>query len=133
MDEQLSNHELTKIGDILENRSSDYISRDVTYNVNNVDKEILNNVSNVNTSKVGIKELLEELVDKPEALAKEIAENLGDTKNLNFHLRVVKTNNPAILFEAVAIALDAVRDGRVLRSNIARYYVGILKRKGIYW
>lgn len=136
MDEQLSNHELTQIGDILKDRFNNNVINDnngITYNVNNVDKEILNNVSNVNTSKVGIKELVEELVDKPEALAKEIANKLGDTKNLNFHLRVVKANEPAILFESLAIALAAVRDGKVFKSKVAAYYVGVLKRKGVHW
>ena len=126
MDNGLSKVAMVSIQKILEEKKT-------LTNVNNVDKKILNNVNNVSSDK---ERLLDELLslykDKPEGVAEIITERLGDEKNLNFHRKVVKKNNPHILFEAVAIAEDAHRSGKI-KGTKASYYVGILKKKGIGW
>jgi len=102
-------------------------------NVNNVDKYINTNVNNVTSNEEKqLVELLNEVKHKPEALAQIIAEKLSDTKNLNFHIKTAKLNNSQILFEALALVLEAKQNGMV-RTTPARYYVGILKRKGVRW
>lgn len=99
----------------------------------NVNKDSLENVNNVPSSKSkALEEFLAEYGDKPEAIARTIAEELGDLENINFHIRAAKNNHPNILFESLSITKDAYRDG-LISSTKARYYVGVLKRKGAKW
>lgn len=101
-------------------------------NVGNVDKDINTNVNNVTSNdEKQISDLVYEYKDKPEAIAKYIAEKLNDTQNLNFHLKTVKLNSPQVLLEALAIVLDTQRDGKVRAP--AKYYVGVLRVKGVQW
>lgn len=103
------------------------------FNVNNVDKDILNNVSNVKTDKdVALDNLLALYGNKPQGIAKIIAEKLNDLNNLNFHIKTAKLNSPHILFEVLSITLEADREGKIKKSR-AQYYIGVLKRKGIKW
>ena len=116
----------TKIGDVKSTTLNNV-------NVGNVDKDINTNVNNVTSNEEKqISDLIYEYKDKPEAIAKYIAEKLSDTQNLNFHLKTVRLNNPQILLEALAIVLTAQREGKV-RSTPAKYYVGILRIKGVRW
>lgn len=112
--------------DILENNVKRYINN----NVNNVNKDISNNV---NADKdILLEELLRLYNDKPNAIALTIAEKLGDKKNLNFYIKLVKANNPHKLFEILSITLEAYSLGQI-NSTRAKYFVGVLKRKGVRW
>lgn len=99
----------------------------------NVNKDISNNVNNVEDE---ISKLLNKVIEisgsKPESIGQTIAEKLDDLKNINFHKKTARLNDPQILFEALALTLDAYKQG-LINTNRAKYYVGILKRKHARW
>lgn len=99
----------------------------------NVNKDISNNVNNVEDE---LDKLLEKIIeisgDKPESIGQTIAEKLNDVGNLNFHIKTAKLNQPQILFEALALTMDAYKQG-FIRTSRAKYYVGVLKRKKVIW
>lgn len=99
----------------------------------NVNKDISNNVNNVEDE---FDKLLGKIIeisgDKPDSIGQTIAEKLNDVRNVNFHIKTAKLNQPQILFEALALTLDAYKQG-LIRTSRAKYYVGILKRKRVLW
>lgn len=99
----------------------------------NVNKDISNNVNNVEDE---LDKLLGKIIeisgDKPESIGQTIAEKLNDVGNVNFHIKTARLNQPQILFEALALTLDAYKQG-LIRTSRAKYYVGVLKRKKVIW
>lgn len=123
---------MKKVSEIINNKKK--LKKD---NVNNVnvsnDNKYLNNVnSKVEKALNNLMNLLDEQTNKPKAIAEEIRRKLGDDKNnLNFHIKMAKNYKAGVLFECLSIALDAQRN-RVIRKSLPEYYVGILKRKGLF-
>lgn len=89
-----------------------------TINVNNVD-----NVKPYNNDETLI-------LKRDKALS--LARALDDVKNLNFYIRLVKNAEESSLFESLSVTLEARKQGKIRFTN-AKYFVGVLKRKGIRW
>jgi hypothetical protein len=118
---------MQKIKDILQKERKHNVN-----NVINVNKDINNNVINVDSDKEKLLDKLLALygdeIDKPKAIAQIISDKLGDDpRNLNFHIKMAKNNKPEFLFESLSIAIDASKHHPI--RNLPGYYVGILKRK----
>lgn len=105
---------------------------------NNVnDEKNINN--NVNVIELSSHDLLQRLrvewatqQDQPRAIAEMITKILGDnTDSLRFHITVAKNCPPEKLIECAKIAVTDHGAGLV-KTTPAKYYVGILKRKGIF-
>jgi hypothetical protein len=99
----------------------------------NVDNSVLNNVNvdNVGQATEIFLAAIENQEDKPRAIAEIICDKLGDSKdNLRFHLKMANKyrEQPEVLIECVHIALAAQKDG-IVRTTVAKYYVGVLRRK----
>lgn len=104
---------MDKIGSLLKGR---------TFNVN-VDKDISKYVYDEN---VAIK--IREALDKPKAIAEDIAEKLGATHNVKLYISLVYKYPIHHLYECLALTKEAHREGRI-RTSMAQYFYGIVKKK----
>lgn len=129
MTEELTSSEMTDIDEILK---SSTLSKNINKRYN-VKEEVLNNVNNVDPSKNKLlNELLQTYEDKPKGVAEIIAGELDDLRNINFYIKVAKNNNLQLLFEALSITKEALKEGKI-RTSGAKYYVGVLKRMHLRW
>src|SRR3989339_698197 len=106
------------VGEILQTRNPVNSS-----NVNNVDKYNSNNVTTLNVNVD-----LEKKEEQVKYYARELAEKLGDLKNLNFYLKCARENKPDFLYECLSITLIAKREGKITKTP-AKYFVGVFKRR----
>lgn len=121
---------MQKISQIIKNKK---IAKDNVNNVNvgNENKYINNVNKKIKKAFNKLMNLLDEKENKPKFIAELIQQRLGDDpKNLKFHLKMAQNIKEEFLFECLSIALDAHRN-RVIKKTLPRYYVGILKRKGL--
>jgi len=100
-------------------------------NVTNVNK-IINNVNNVD--ELSTKELIEVLENKffseKEAqtwLAKHLAEELDNLKDLNYFKEIVTQYDRNLLLECLIITLAAKKEGGIKKPGA--YFVGVLRKK----
>lgn len=104
---------------------------------NNVN--VIKNINhNVNVEELTLPEILnllqskwDSVSDKEMGVAKTIIDIIGDSEaNIKFHIKMVKKVQPERLIECAMIAKDAKRNNFV-RNSVPKYYVGILKKKGL--
>lgn len=89
----------------------------------NVEESIYNNV-NVEA----LIRRIQEAIDKPKAVGEILAVELNAPQNKKFYIKLAYQYPPEILFECLALAREAEREHRI-RTDIARYFYGILKKK----
>lgn len=90
----------------------------------NVNKDITNNVY----VDVGDIEKINEASDKHKAIGELLAEKLGKPNNLNLYIKLSYLNPATSLFEWIAIALEAYRNGRT--KDPGGYFYGIVRNLG---
>lgn len=132
-DYQTSTSGFQKAGDILEKSPLNN-----SPNVNNVDKDISNNVKNAETNKEngeekkettdsitnGILDLLKEFSDekaKNKWLVELLEKRLDDYQNRAYYTKTVRENNPEILLRFLAQVEDAQRQGKIKKSKGAYF------------
>lgn len=115
-----------KVGSILKNRKQ---------NVNNVNKDIINNVNNVkDLSKEDFMVLFMRKFNDDQAasgwLVDKLMGELGDREdNRGFYKKIVKENTPQFLLECLAIVKDAVNDPNIKIRSKPAYFVGVFKKR----
>lgn len=92
-------------------------------NVDNVDKDITNNVETIN---VNVNNKNRE--EKMKFIARDLATKLDDLKSLNYYLKIVKDHKPEFIYECLSITTLAYREGKI-RKTPAKYFVGVIKRR----
>lgn len=93
-----------------------------TYNVN-VDKDIYNNVYDVNVASK-----IRDAVDKPKAIGEILAEELNAPQNLKFYIKLAYLYPQETLFECLALTNEAAKENRI-NTDRPRYFYGVVKRK----
>lgn len=119
-----------RIKDVLPVNSCTKTDLNVKRNNVYVDKEIKNNVINVDDLSTDdlVNLLSSRFVDEAaqrDWLADELAKKLNDLANLNYYKSIAKQHTPGFLLECLSFALDA----QDIRTTRARYFVGIVKRR----
>ena len=89
----------------------------------NVDSNIYNNVYDDNVAS-----RVRDAVDKPKAIGQELADALNAPDNLRFYIKLAYQYPQEILFECLALAKEAQKEGRI-KTTSAQYFWGILRKK----
>lgn len=120
---------MNKLGNILKENHNALLR----HNVNNGNITISNNVTNV--SELTLEELIKLFEEKfsdensrRQWLATYLAENLANTKDLNYFKFIVKQYSGTLLLECLSLTNEARKDN-LIKTTPARYFVGVLKRK----
>lgn len=88
----------------------------------NADKDI----SNVYDENVASK--IENTVDRPRAIAEDIAEKLNAPDNLRFYIKLARQYPTGVLYESLALTKEAYNAG-LIRTTKAQYFYGIVRQK----
>lgn len=89
-----------------------------------VDKNIKNNVY-VDVADI---ERINEAADKHKAMGELLADKLGKPQNIKLYIKLSYLNEPSLLFEWAALALEAFKEGRT--QNPGGYFYGIVRNLG---
>jgi hypothetical protein len=120
------------IGDVLKDRDQ-LLTVNSTVNRKNKNNNTVNSIP-ISTEYEDIEsktnELLEELQGQPEYLADKLSRELDDQRSKRWYLLIAKNNNPGVLLDALSNTLSVYREGGI-RTTKAKYFIGILVKKGI--
>lgn len=117
-DINLGTKSMKSVGEIMNNNSF----KDPT-NVNDVDK---NNLNNVKTLDINVENIEGE--ERIKYNAENLAAKLDDLKNLNYYLKMCREHKPEFLYECLSITSMAKREERIKKTP-AKYFVGVLKKR----
>lgn len=92
-------------------------------NVNNVNKNIFNNVKELN---VNVSE--DDKNEKINYCANIFATYLNDFKSLNYYRKLFREYSEGALYECLSIVKETESQGKI-RTTPAQYFVGVVKRK----
>lgn len=92
-------------------------------NVNNVNKNISNNVRELN---VNVSD--DDKNEKINYNAHELAICLNDFKSLNYYKKLFREHNEASVYECLSITKDARNRGKI-RTTPAQYFVGVVRNR----